>query len=383
MRGSSAGVAGLLLWVSTAAAPPTAVGVLSSHPGAAGFAQAQTPLPIAFPKDHGPHHEFRQEWWYVTGNLEGERGERFGFELTFFRFALAPPHAAVSAAAPAQASAWRAREIYMAHFAITDPARRRFRFSQKFERAALDLAGAQGSPFKVWLDDWSLREEDRAAEGPSASTWTLSAAQPGYAIQLELAPQQAPVLNGQAGLSRKSDEVGSASYYYSVPRLAVRGRLVRDGHSFAVTGLAWLDREWGSGGLGQAQAGWDWFAVQLNDGSSFMFYALRSADGRRDVHSAGTWVSASGAARPLANEDVAVAVTGEWRNAHGERYPARWHILVPELALDLNVRPLLADQELQTSPPYWEGAVDVSGERAGKSIAGRGYVELVGYAKER
>jgi predicted secreted hydrolase len=372
-----AALAGALVSISISAlaAPPAGVGALS--PAAPGFAQAHAGVPIVFPQDHGPHPSFRQEWWYVTGNLDAASGERFGFELTFFRFALAPPQPAA-----AGASAWRAREIYMAHFAITDAARARFRFSQKLERGALGLAGAQAAPFRVWLDDWSLSEAGAAPAAPAAS-WTLSAAEPGYAIQLELVPLQAPVLNGQAGLSRKSDEEGSASYYYSVPRLQAKGQLVRDGQTFAVTGLAWLDREWGSGSLGLRQAGWDWFALQLEDGSSLMFYALRTTDGGRDPHSAGTFVEASGAARPLANQDVAVAVTGEWRNAHGERYPARWHLLVPALALDLEVRPVLADQELTGRPPYWEGAVDVSGTRGAKRLTGRGYVELVGYAKER
>jgi predicted secreted hydrolase len=369
-----AALAGVLLALRTVAAPPVAVGMPSAEPAAPGFAQARASVPIVFPQDHGPHPAFRQEWWYVTGNLDAASGERFGFELTFFRFALAPPQGS----AAATVSAWRTREIYLAHFAITDVARARFRFAQKLERAALGLAGAQAAPFGVWVDDWSLREAHAAS-----ATWTLSAAEAGYALQLELAPQQAAVLNGQAGLSRKSDEEASASYYYSVPRLRAHGQLVRDGHTFAVTGLAWLDREWGSGGLGRGQGGWDWFALQLGDGSSLMFYALRTTGGDRDPHSAGTFVEPSGAARALANEDVAVAVTGEWRNAHGERYPARWQLRVPALALDLQLRPVLADQELSGRPPYWEGAVDVSGTRAARPLTGRGYVELVGYAKER
>ena len=147
-----------------------------------------------------------------------------------------------------------------------------------------------------------------------------------------------------------------------------------------VAGDAWLDREWGSGGLGAKEAGWDWFGLQLDDGSALMFYALRDRDGRRDVHSAGTWVAAGGAARALSSADVDIAVTGDWRNASGERYPAGWRVRVPSLALDVTVHPVLADQELQTTPRYWEGAVDIQGERDGQSIGGRGYVELVGYA---
>jgi predicted secreted hydrolase len=361
-------------------APPPVPSSSDSAP-TPGFASALEPRRFAFPLDHGPHPAFRQEWWYFTGNLDAANGERFGFELTFFRVALEPPPAAAPASAPeaakaGAASAWRTREIYVAHFAVTDVSQRHFRSAQKLSRAALGLAGAEALPLRVWLDDWSL-------EASAPAVWRLRAAQPGYAIELTLEPQSSPVLNGVDGLSRKSDRPEDATYYYSIPRLRVHGRLLRDGQPLEVHGLAWFDREWGSGSLGPREAGWDWFGLQLDDGSALMFYALRDKDGQRDGHSAGSWVAADGTARPLGNADADIAVTREWRNASGERYPAGWHIRVPALALDLTVRPALADQELQTTPRYWEGAVDVSGERGGATLGGRGYVELVGYAQER
>jgi len=381
-----AAIVGAWLGASAAvAAPPATPGVVPGPAPAAGFAQALQARTFVFPRDHGPHREYRQEWWYVTGNLDSTAGERFGFELTFFRFALQPPTAAHGAAgavtALTDASAWRTDQIYMAHFAITDVARQRFRFMQKLSREALDLAGARTAPLRVWIDDWSLDMGEDGASAGQAAPWVLKAAEPGYAIELTLAPQSAPVLNGEAGLSRKSDTPGDASYYYSIPRLLVRGRLLRGGEALDVQGLAWLDREWGSGGLGATEAGWDWFALQLSDGSSLMFYALRDRTGARDVHSAGTWIPAGGTARGLASGAVDIEVRERWRNSAGERYPSRWHIRVPELALELDVRPVLADQELKTRPRYWEGAVDVSGKRAGQSLGGRGYVELVGYAR--
>ena len=332
------------------------------------FALALTPREFVFPRDHGPHPEFREEWWYLTGNLDAAHGERFGFELTFFRVALAPP-----ASAPG-ASAWRTPQMYMAHFAVTDVPARRFAFAQKLERGALGLAGARGEPLAVWLDDWSL------AAAPDGS-WRLCAQQPGYRLELTLATTTPPMLNGTAGLSRKSDAPADASYYYSLPRLTARGRLLRDGRPLEVSGLAWFDREWGSGGLARVQAGWDWYALQLADGSALMFYALRTHGGGRDPHSAGTFRDADGTTRALASDAVEVTVTDSWRNARGERYPASWRIAVPALALALSVHPVLPDQELKTSPDYWEGAVDVAGTRAGRALGGRGYVELVGYAE--
>jgi predicted secreted hydrolase len=374
-------IAGVQLQIC-AAAPPAILDP-AAHAGGGEFTQALAPRAFEFPGDHGPHPGFRQEWWYLTGNLDATDGERFGFELTFFRVALLPPAAPAAAAAAATragpASAWRTREIYVAHFAITDVARGRFRFQQKLAREALGLAGAQATPLRVWLDDWSL---EMRPEEP-ARPWMLHAAQPGYTVDLSLEPQSEPVANGESGLSRKSSQAGDATYYYSIPRLAVHGRLLRDGEPLELHGLAWLDREWGSGGLGPGEVGWDWFALQLADGSALMFYALRSEDGGRDAHSAGTWIAADGAVRSLKNAEVSIAVTAHWPNRLGERYPAGWRIRVPALELDLTVQPALADQELRTTPPYWEGAVDVSGTRGVRPLGGRGYVELVGYAQER
>jgi predicted secreted hydrolase len=188
-------------------------------------------------------------------------------------------------------------------------------------------------------------------------------------------------LNGAAGLSVKADQPGAASYYYSVPRLAVRGQIALGAAAQAVTGLAWLDREWSSAGLGSDQQGWDWFALQLADGSALMFYALRDRSGNIDDHSAGTYIGADGSTRLLARDDVAIEVQEHWHSPRGGDYPARWRLRVRALDLELQLVPLVADQELDGAPRYWEGAVAVSGRRGAGSLQGEGYVELVGYAQ--
>ena len=342
----------------------------------AGFARALEPRPFVFPADHGPHPAFRHEWWYVTGNVDatgpsmppGSAGTRFGFELTLFRFALAPPAAVAGGASTASASggtrtvsAWRTRQVYLAHLAITDVARGRFHFGERLSRDALGLAGAQAEPFRVWLGDWSIGATPDgswrlvAADGPYALDLALGAAKPpaanapganGPVANSSIANSpvaNGPVANGDRGLSRKSSVPGAASYYYSIPRLPVSGTIVRNGQPLAVRGSAWLDREWGSGALGADQEGWDWFALQLDDGSALMFYALRLRGGARDPHSAGTFVAADGTARPLADADVQIHATATWDSPRGGRYPARWRVSVPSLRLELDVRPVLAD----------------------------------------
>jgi predicted secreted hydrolase len=338
-----------------------------------GFALADTPRRFEFPQDHGPHPGFRHEWWYLTGQLQDAGGATFGFELTVFRLALRPPP--VGASAPE--SGWQARQVYAAHFAITDVARQRFFNATRYARDALGLAGADAQPFAIHVADWSVMQT------PGAATlhWQLQAADGDYQLQLDLASDQAPVLNGDAGLSRKADAPGAASYYYSMPRLAAAGRITRRGLAIPVSGQAWLDREWGSGALGANQQGWDWFALDLSDGSALMFYALRDQDGRRDAHSAGTFIDARGVATQLTSAEVQIEVTGQWTSPRGGRYPAQWNLGVPSQGLQLQVSPLLADQELATEPRYWEGAVRVTGRHRDAAVRAQGYVELVGYAQ--
>jgi predicted secreted hydrolase len=345
-----------------------------------GFAFANEPMVFEFPRDHGPHPRFRHEWWYITGHLDAASGEPFGFELTFFRFALKPPSIseAPAASAGSHASDWRTHQIYMAHFAVSDLDRREFHVFERFQRDALGLAGAQADPFRVSLDDWSLGVPADAAA--NSREWRLVAAEKGYSLHLTLDPASPLMLNGNAGLSQKANTPGAASYYYSIPRMAARGQLTRDGKTLDVQGTVWLDREWGSGSLGGDQQGWDWFALQLDDGSALMFYALRKKNGQRDANSAGTWLERDGSVRSLASNDVQIEVKDHWDSPRGGRYPARWQLRVPSLQIDVDIEPRLADQELATSTRYWEGASLVRGQREGRPITGKAYVELVGYA---
>jgi predicted secreted hydrolase len=340
---------------------------------AAGFARALAPRPFSFPADHGPHPGFRTEWWYYTGNVETAAGRHFGFQLTFFRTALAPP----GTPAGDPGSAWSTRQLYLAHFALTDTAGRRFHAWSRLDRQALDLAGARAAPFRVWLGDWSAE-----SAAPGGLPVRLRAAEDDVAVDLVLAAEKPVVLQGDRGLSRKGSEPGNASYYYSVSRMSARGTVRAGGEPLAVTGLAWMDREWSTSALGPDLIGWDWLALQLDDGREVMVYRLRRRDGSADAHSAGSLIGVAGAARPLAAGDVTLETLDHWTSPRSRvRYPSRWRLAVPGAGLTLEIEPRLADQELIVGTRYWEGAVRVGGTVAGRPIAGRGYVELVGYGE--
>lgn len=334
----------------------------------AGFARALVPRPFRFPADHGPHPEFRTEWWYYTGNLWAGDGRHFAFQLTFFRFALAPEPMA-------RASAWAASQVYMAHFTITDAGAGRFHAAERFSRGALALAGARAEPYRVWLGAW--RASGTGAHFPVS----LAAADAGYAIDLRLDRDKPVVANGDAGLSRKSAEPGNASYYYSIPRMSARGRLTTPEGAWEVEGTAWFDREWSTSALGPDQVGWDWFALQLSDGRDLMLYRLRTRGGGVDPHSAGTLMEADGRTRGLGAADFLLDELDHWSSPRGgARYPSRWRVRVPSAGIDVEVVPAMADQELELAFRYWEGASRVSGISGSAPVTGHGHVELTGYA---
>ena len=336
-----------------------------SAPSDQGYARALEPREFRFPADHGPHPEFRTEWWYYTGNLETAEGRRFGFQLTFFRSALAPEM-------PARESAWPTRQAWLDHFTVSDLQSVTFRSFERWGRGALGLAGAQGEPFRVWLKDWRVEGQPMR----------LVASEDGVGIDLVLQQGKPPVLQGERGLSRKSAEPGNASYYYSLTRMPAAGTVRIGKERLAVTGSAWMDREWSTSSLGRNQVGWDWFSLQLSDGWDLMLYQLRKKDGTADPSSSGTLISPTGESRPLKISDFEIEGIGEWRSPRsGARYPERWRLRIPSEELDLTVQPALADQELDVSFRYWEGAVDVEGTHRGRPIQGRGYVELTGYTE--
>ncbi len=366
-RALLAAVAALLL-ATAAAAPPAPSVPLDAD----GFRLAVPPWEFHFPHDHAAHQAFRTEWWYYNGHLRA--GARtYGYEATFFRLGL-PARPTANGR-----SAWRARHVIFRHLALTDPQARRFRADDRAERQALDMAGADSTRYLVWLGD------DYAGLLPDRLTHRVVGHATEWAFDLTLTPEKPPVIHGHDGVSTKASGVGNASHYYSLTRLSTRGRLVLNRDTLQVEGRSWMDHEFSSSRMSATHAGWDWFGVQLSDGRDLMLYRLRLRSGGDEPMSSGTLVEADGRARHLPREAFTLRALREWRSPRtGARYPCRWSVRVPGEDLELELSPVLDDQELVAASmgglAYWEGRVRVIGRSGSQSVTGEGYVELTGYA---
>lgn len=344
--------------------------LVAQPPSAEGFAQADGPRPLSFPADFGSHPDFQTEWWYYTGNLDSSSGKHYGYQLTFFRRSLLPP-----SQVPARKSEWATDQVYMAHFALTDVSQGRFQSYERLQRGAAGLAGARVDPWlNVWLEDWSIQQE-------SANTFHLHAEQAGIVLDLTLDDTKGIILQGDQGYSRKGPQAGNASIYFSQTHLVTSGSISIDGSQEIVTGLSWMDHEFSTSALSRGQVGWDWFALQLSDGSELMVFNIRQADGSPDPYSSGTFIAKDGTTKHLTREDFSLSSEITWTSSYsGANYPAKWKVDVPSLGISLQIEPYLADQENRLSFTYWEGAVHMSGSHAGSSVTGEGYVELTGYS---
>jgi predicted secreted hydrolase len=351
---------------------------LATGAGADGFKQVSRACRLAFPEDHGPHPDYRTEWWYYTGNVADDAGRRFGFQLTFFRRGLQSPKE--RELWPNPASPWRSDQVYLAHAAISDIDGGRHHQAEQMLRPVLGLAGTDrvGQTVKIHLNDW------RAAIGPEGHH--IEASADNFSLRLDLNMDKPAVVHGDGGYSRKGPAPEQASCYYSFTRLAVKGTLSVDGSPHEVGGTAWMDHEFSTAPLAPGIIGWDWFSLQMSDRTEVMVYLLRQADGSVHPASSGSYVDPSGQPQHLERDAIRIRPRSHWTSPHsGARYPVRWRVDIAPLGLELEVAANLADQEMHTPRStdvvYWEGSVKVNGTRAGEPLDGAGYVELTGYAK--
>src|ERR1700722_577337 len=318
-----------------------------------------------FPRDHFNHPDFRTEWWYYTGNIRTAQGRRFGFELTFFRQAVHRPST--------PESVWDLNDVWMAHLALSDIEGGQFLQAERLNRTGPGVAGADLKQARVWNGNWQAQWV--------GGTQTLKAVADRFSFQLSLKADKPPVIQGQNGVSQKAEGAGKASHYISFTRLATSGMIVLDVKRFSVEDASWMDHEFFSHQLEASQSGWDWFSLQLEDGTEFMLFRLRRKDGSMDPYSAGTYIDSQGKATHLAASDCTLTPGNTWTSAAtGGRYPVEWTIQVSSLGLKAAVRTPLARQEITGGTNYWEGAIDISATRLGRRVSGVGYLEMTGYA---
>jgi predicted secreted hydrolase len=241
------------------------------------------------------------------------------------------------------------------------------------------LAGATGEPeFDVWLEDWQVIQS--APDTMHVQAQTVNKDGETVAIDLQLRDTRPPVLHGNAGLSQKGPEAGNASYYYSLVGLETTGSVTTRGRTAEVNGVSWMDHEFGTSALSADALGWDWFRLQLDNGAALMLAQIRTVEGQSIGEFEGTLVLADGSQARISSEDFALEVLDEWTSpTTGIVYPSGWRLTAPAYKLDVQITPLIRDQEMQVSYVYWEGAVNAAGSMAGTDVAGRGYVELTGY----
>lgn len=333
------------------------------------FEKATENRAIVFPHDHGKHPNFETEWWYFTGNL-ASKNHKWGTQLTFFRRGLFIKHSK-------SLSTWRVRDLYPAHFAITDISDNKFFHTQIISREGPGLSGAASDSLNVHIKGWSASEE--------GGKITLKAKETNYEVNLTLTPEKPVVLHGNKGFSVKGSDANQASYYYSYTRLKAQGVLMFNGVEHQVSGLMWMDHEFGSSILSADQVGWDWFSIQFEDGTELMAFHLRRNDGSFDKPFA-TFVDSSGNCTHFSGNAISITPLDFWVSPHTQvQYPSEWTIEIPQKHLEVKIIPAVKDQELtaesSSDTSYWEGAVRIIGVSENHPVTGSGYVELTGYAK--
>jgi len=339
-------------------APARAQGFAGLSEDAADYAQVKPGKLFSFPADHGPHPDFRMEWWYVTANLSDGKGAAFGAQWTLFRQALAP-------GVPREG--WANQQIWMAHAAVTRADTHRF--GQIYARGGIGQAGVTPEPFAAWIDSWAMRGA-AGFDTNAISPLELTASAKDFSYTLQLVADRPLVLQGSGGYSRKSLRE-QASYYYSQPFFKTKGRLTIDDAPIEVSGLAWMDREWSSQPLASDQKGWDWLALHLVSGEKLMLYRMRQTDGNHYV--SGNWIVPDGPARQLGPGDINMA-PGAPIDIDGHKLSVTWHIAIPALSLSIECTALNDRAWMGTSFAYWEGPINFTG-----SHSGVGYLEMTGY----
>lgn len=320
-------------------------GMLPANEAAEGWVEARSTLEllVSLPKDDAPHKNY-MEWWYYNGYLEADSGDRYSFHYALFVINAMTTHT-------------------VAHVSFVDQRTGKHLTDQK--RSAGNPSSGIRNGFNFVLGEWTMAGGDGKDQ--------LRVATPRFSFNLQLAQTAPPVFQGGTGYLDFGPAGGS--YYYSRPRLAITGSVKLGDRIQPVKGLAWFDHQWGDFRINTL--GWDWFAIQLDDGADVMLYQLFDTAHLPALRS-GTYTK-DGNTQVLGDTDFMVGITDHWVSPEtGTDYPAGWVVTLPDQGIELKIDPVVTasefDGRLTSYKVYWEGAVKVSGTHSG-----RGFVEMSGY----
>lgn len=362
--------------IDNAAVSGLRIDTLMGDQGSDAFLKAQAPGSFVFPEDHGAHPGFRSEWWYLTAVLNDNEGNHYGLHYTLFRQALTPE--------PTGVGPWHTGQAFLGHLAVTDVSNQLHLEAERFSRGHPGIAGVEvlaSGEFDARIEDWALTGQVEPLQ-----LWLRAEESDSFSVDVRLNQTVPLVLQGERGFSEKGP--GSASYYYSAPRLEMDGTIRIAGREVDVAGLGWLDREWSTSLLGDHLSGWDWLALQLDDNRSLMVFQLRRKDGTRDAYDHGLLVehdlvedkeelvgSGDAGVRLLKAEDFSMRATRTFRDANGVAWPVSWELKVFDETFLIEA--MVDDQQVNLAIVYWEGIVEVLDKS--RERIGRGYMELTGY----
>ncbi len=321
-----------------------------------------------FPDDHYAHNDYKIEWWYFTGNLQDNSGHKFGYQFTIFRNGLSTD--------TIMQSSFDSKNIYLAHFALSDISNNKFYYSEKTMREVLDIAGADSNKKKIYIENWEIKMN--YSDNPEMPTFYISAKDSVKEIKLQLIPEKKVVLHGNRGLSPKSFDAGNASYYYSYTNLKTNGKITINNENYFVNGKSWFDREWSTSALAKNQSGWDWFSLQMDDSTEIMCFRLRDEDNNTNF-AKGTYIDKYGNSTYINANEFSINPIEYYTTKSGKKYPAKWIIEYIPKKIKLQIETNIAEQELIVFTHYYEGSVRFTGNKNTSKINGLGYVELTGY----
>lgn len=311
---------------------------------------------MRLPHDEGIHAT-PIEWWYFNGHLTTESGGQFSYHFVTFQSVLE------SGLTP-----------------------RLTQLSWADHDRDLHLTGEQGS---VQYLETTSGQFDLSTNGwrmiGNGHTYQLSFGIGDYDLELVAESRKPAVLHHGTGLVDLA--VAGKTFYYSRTYLDTSGTLSISGVSHAVTGVSWMDHQWGD--FSVKDVGWNWLSLNLEDGSDLMVTVVWEQDGSEQIATYGTYVAADSAPMHLQGRDISLDPTGTWTSPEtGGVYPMGWSLLISSLDLRLVLTPVMEEAEFAAISAlnpvdYWEGAVAATGTRGGEHLSGKGFVEMVGYVPSR